>query len=160
MKIHDQRRLCLTTLLCLGLGGCSAHASFGAGSISDASRVPVASGSEHTHSSHGQTAENAPAAPAVQEQALQQAPTSAPVAQNTPAPAAPVNPAPAETHAKTDHDRGHGNDADGVDEDNPGKSSSAKQTAHANGQDHDRGHGNDADGVDEDNPGKSKKKKK
>ena len=63
-----------------------------------------------------------------------------------------------------DHDKGHGNDADGVDEDNPGHAKQGKKAKHkgkkkgaAEGDDdHDKGHGNDADGVDEGNPGRSK----
>jgi hypothetical protein len=62
----------------------------------------------------------------------------------------------------SDRDRGHGNDPDGIDEDNPGRSKrkatkKAKPPKTQDG-DHDRGHGNDPDGIDEDNPGRSKKK--
>lgn len=60
-----------------------------------------------------------------------------------------------------DHDRGHGNDADGVDEDNPGQGGGGPNATAAltddgstdSNSDHDKGHGNNADGVDEDNPG-------
>ncbi len=56
-----------------------------------------------------------------------------------------------------DGDNGHGNDADGVDESNPGKGNggpNAKKGNNPSGSDGDNGHGNDADGVDESNPGK------
>lgn len=64
---------------------------------------------------------------------------------------------------KGDHDKGHGNDPDGYDEDNPGKSKGTrggKKGSTDGSGDADKGHGNDADGYDEDNPGKKKQKKK
>ncbi|MCR4316012.1 MAG: hypothetical protein NUW37_06635 [Planctomycetes bacterium] len=50
-----------------------------------------------------------------------------------------------------DHDRGHGNDDDHHDEDNPGRGHGDRGDY---SDDHDRGHGNDDDRHDEDNPGR------
>jgi hypothetical protein len=79
----QQSTLGLSSLLCLALGACSAHASFGAGS----------------HSAHhgGAVASSA------------QPPRAEPPA----------------SRRWLSH-RGHGNDADGVDQDNPGKSKKKK----------------------------------
>jgi len=54
-----------------------------------------------------------------------------------------------------DGDRGHGNDDDGFDEDNPGQGGGPRNNDDDGGDsdDGDRGHGNDDDGFDEDNPG-------
>lgn len=158
MKTYEHRSLGLATFLVLALGGCSAHASFGVGSSAGHGSTPMAA-SPQPSSSHA--ARHDPTNGGATTHALQQAPAETPAATtNAPTAPTPVSPAaPAEQHAHADHDRGHGNDADGVDEQNPGKANRAKQTAASNG-DHDRGHGNDADRVDEDNPGKSKKKKK
>ncbi|MCR4317441.1 MAG: hypothetical protein NUW37_13970 [Planctomycetes bacterium] len=49
-----------------------------------------------------------------------------------------------------DQDRGHGNDDDRHDEDNPGQGHEGR----GDDDDHDRGHGNDDDHNDEDNPGR------
>ncbi|MBF0148101.1 MAG: hypothetical protein HQL84_14640, partial [Magnetococcales bacterium] len=51
-------------------------------------------------------------------------------------------------------DRGHGNDADGIDDDNPAlaKKESDSDQKISERQHDDRGHGNDADGIDDDNP--------
>jgi len=64
---------------------------------------------------------------------------------------------------ETDDDKGHGNDADGCDEDNPGLGGpfgcggggDGNETDDGDGNetDGDSGHGNDDDGCDEDNPG-------
>lgn len=169
MRIDHQHKLHIVALLAALASGCSAHASFRAeaGSYGENGHGPVASGGEHTRpaSTAPVPSPGAVAPPArASEQALQQA--SAPAAP----PAAPATTTPVSTpqpiaHApqaqptprQGDHDRGHGNDADRHDEDNPGHKQSAKRVAQSG--DHDRGHGNDTDGVDEQNPGKSKKKK-
>lgn len=49
-----------------------------------------------------------------------------------------------------DDNRGHGNDSDGHDEDNPGRGDGQDDD---DDEDDNRGHGNDSDGHDEDNPG-------
>jgi hypothetical protein len=55
-------------------------------------------------------------------------------------------------HDDDDDNRGHGNDEDGVDEDNPGRGGPGDDDDA--GEDDDRGHGNDDDGDDEDNSGR------
>jgi hypothetical protein len=139
-----------------GLGvGCKAHAS-----------ATTRAGSDFDHDrdrAHGDRSESHARKPASGSSALRDgsdakeadAPTAVPPSKDTPkgeASSVAADGAPA-----ADHDRGHGNDADGVDEDNPGKSKKKPTAAKKAAGDHDRGHGNDSDGVDEDNPGKSKK---
>jgi flagellin-like protein len=116
-------------------------------------------------------------------------PTATPTSTPSPTPTSTPSPtaSPTPTHSphcnEDDHDRGHGNDCDGHDEDNPGTrpvlppndggddgedecdsedSETPTQTASPDEAtdgccsadgDHDRGHGNDCDGHDEDNPG-------
>ena len=186
MRNDTSRYARLTGLLCIALAGCSAHASFRAGGElshssgssgaeqSSRARPPLASttdvltadnstsGSKQSQPSHAPSAAPSAALPAT-------APVPPPPAHSEPA--APVAQAsrgdrghghhehagPAHGPA-SDHNRGHGNDADRVDEDDPGRSKQGQDRKQSG--DHDRGHGNDADRVDEDNPGKSKKKTK
>jgi hypothetical protein len=164
--------------LLLALGGCTASASFRAGSTSTSSargehtaaRAQVASPRSESTSGSRKEALAERDAPDAQEPAtgvVRLSPEKKPAPQTVAA------------SPERDHDRGHGNDADGVDEDNPGKSKrdkekpakskkpsqgkkagaavAASQAAEGD-RDRDRGHGNDEDGVDEDNPGKSRGK--
>jgi hypothetical protein len=160
--------------LVLALGGCTANASFRAGSTTNArparSEPAVASSqaSAVTESTGGARADALSSKP---EKADRPEKADKPGKADKPAGQIALAPPPA------DRDRGHGNDADGVDEDNPGKSKkpgkvkkpekakkgdkgdkAAEQALAASDTDKDRGHGNDADGVDEDNPGKSRDK--
>ena len=150
------RKLGLSAVVVVSLGACSFHASVQAGSRT-ASKGEQ--GSQERSRSERRAAPDADRPESKDEQlaARDQTPSSE---QREQAPAAEAaSPAASPAH---DHDRGHGNDADGVDEDNPGKSKASDKAlakADKGKGDHDRGHGNDADGVDEDNPGKSKGKK-
>jgi hypothetical protein len=96
------------------LGGCSVQASMKAGSTTR-SRSETSSASARASSSGGSSRAkpNAKRAVARHEQEL------------TTDPAEPSSPRP--IVAARDDDRGHGNDADGVDEDNPGKSKGSKK---------------------------------
>ena len=146
------RKIGWSAILVATLGACSFHASVQAGSRTASQRE--SDEKQQTSGKHRAARDDRPEAKqeglAVRDQ---------PAAEGEQAVSAPLAAeAPSAAH---DHDRGHGNDADRVDEDNPGKSSKAAGKAKADKAqgDHDRGHGNDADGVDEDNPGKSKGKK-
>jgi hypothetical protein len=147
-----KRRLGFLALTFSLLGGCSAHASLHSG-LRIGSRSET--GSERSSEVQSSRAESGNERPAGEESALiaSRDADSQPDNQVTEPERPPAG----------DRDRGHGNDADGVDEDNPGKSARGAQKANKPaakaGGDHDRGHGNDADGVDEDNPGKSKGRK-
>ena len=139
------RKLGWSAILCAALGACSFHASAQGGSRTASQHER---GAAEGKAGAGQVARDHDR-PDVRHDTLARPETSAPAA-------------PESAPTAHDHDRGHGNDADRVDEDNPGKSKgSDKALSHANNRqhDHDRGHGNDADGVDEQNPGKSKGKK-
>jgi hypothetical protein len=153
------------------LGGCTGHVTTrSSGSAESESSSSMTSGSEARGERVGSNkaalrsgsgATGTPAAPAAPASASSDAASSAASTQSLSSgtPGA----------AGGDHDKGHGNDADGVDEDNAagghakqGKKAKDKRkkkgkAAAAEGEvDHDKGHGNDADGVDEDNPGRSK----
>jgi hypothetical protein len=151
----------LALALALGvLGGCKASAHAGGYSGSKRSDRPRSSGSESPPPKYGSSSSALRQHDGTDAHPDNDASPSAPAATNPPVVATPA-----------DHDRGHGNDPDGVDEDNPGNSKDkAKEEAKtkkaarkakreaAQAGDHDHGHGNDADKVDEDNPGRSKTK--
>ena len=139
-------KLGLSAIALVGLGACSFHASAQAGTRTASQREPAHT-EERASNTHG-TAGEADEPKARNDQLAVS--DKGPEHHREAAPATP------------DGNHGHGNDADGVDEDNPGKSKTtdkAQAKAEKSTGDHDRGHGNDADGVDEDNPGKSKGKK-
>jgi hypothetical protein len=164
--IHGQIGL---AVLVLALGGCTASASFRGGSSTSSTRnEPLPT---HTRADSIARSESTAGSDSALTNKADK-PEAAKPKSEKPQGQLAVTPPP----AREDHDRGHGNDADGVDEDNPGKSKKpgkakkpektkktdkgdkAEPALAATGADHDRGHGNDADGVDADNPGKSRDK--
>jgi len=165
------RKLSLLALAGCLASGCSMHASFSAGASSGHASQPREPRSRAQHSSGNEHASRVSSSDLSERDQAVQAQPDAREAEREQTyarreePAGEAHGAPG-AHARVgDHDRGHGNDADGVDEDNPGKSKGKAETKQPEGKriaakagDHDRGHGNDADRVDEDNPGKGRKK--
>ena len=143
--------------LALALTGCSASASFQAGAGTASSNSTGRAKASNSAGGEGRGEAVAESRGKLTE-GSEAGPTSAPSDEQ---PKVTQGPEDAPKVARADHDRGHGNDRDGVDQDNPGKGKKgaelAKNVKSEKGSDHNRGHGNDADGVDQDNPGASKK---
>jgi hypothetical protein len=150
--------LCAALLALTFSAGCRASASAHAGS-SGGTEI------DRDRRAHRTSGAEDDAVPSASSAALTEGDTSASAAPT----AAPAKHDAVDQDAAGDGDRGHGNEAGGVDADNPGKSKKKKgakhdgdhghgnDADHKHDGDHDRGHGNDTDRVDEDNPGKSKK---